>query len=157
MPRSKYATPKQEYVQAPIKISVCRLAIKWKIPPRGLRKRCHREKWVAERADFQKRLSQKVEEKAIAEGGEVQAEETRQEMADLKAVRKQILKRLLPSEIYGVYVGKPKDYAVLTGALIAVDKQMCLRRGVSGGVDALGAVTVVIKGLDAGKSEEEER
>lgn len=159
MPRSKYATPKQEYVQSPQPISVRRLAIKWKVGYRALGKQCTRGKWVEKRGDFQARMSEKVAEKAIEEGGEVQAAEMKQEMADLKAVRSHILKRLVPNDMSiagrSVLASDPKDYAVLTNALIAVDKQICLRRGVSGGADAVGTLVVRITPLDASRPEEE--
>ena len=160
MVRSRYATAKQEYVQAPDRISVCSLAIKWKIPPRGLRKRCFLEKWVEARHDFQTRLSQRVEEKAIEDGSSAFVDDLKQEMADLKAVRAHILRRLLPDDDYGAPVGKPKDYAQLTNAFIAVDKQMCLRRGVGNLADVSGSLLVRIMPLDGTKpegAEEEER
>lgn len=161
MPRSKYATPKQEYIQSPISISIQRLAIKWKTGYRALGKRCNRGKWVEKRQDFQAKMSAKVEERAIEKGGEVQAEEIRRELADLKAVRKHILSRLVPNDVsiagQAVLVSKPTDYAALANAFIAVDKQICLRRGVSGGAEALGSLLVRITPLDANKPEGEER
>ena len=159
MPRSKYATPKQEYIQSPLLISIRRLAIKWKTGDRALTKQCSMGKWVEERKKFQAKMSERVAEKAIEDGAGAIAAELKQEQADLKAVRAHILKRLLPDDDYGAPVGKPKDYALLTHALIAVDKQMCLRRGVGSAADVGGALLVRIMPLDGSKPEgaEEER
>ena len=162
----RYATPAQEYIQSPIPVTAEALAQKHHTRKHIVQRMCTKEGWVEKRATFQRGVLIKSEkavmERAVAAG----TEQLEGELADLNALRLHMLRRLLPkpdtdpaASFYEALIVKPSQYAALTGAYVAVQKQMCLMRGVAGGEEIQGSLVVKVVPLNGARSpkpEEEE-
>ena len=155
----KYATPAQEYIQAPIRVTTEELAQKYHTRRHIIQRLCTEEGWVEKRKAFQRKVlldsEKRVMENAVAAG----AEKLEGELGDLDEVRQHILRRLLPAEGAmrdASFVSKPTHYASLTTALVAVQKQMCLMRGVAGGEEVQGSLVIKVVPLNGAKPPKEE-
>ena len=126
--KAKYRTPADEYVFSPKGISGRALAIKWGLAYSNLSQHCACEGWVKRRREFWGRTGALVQEIAARELAGVTVKAAKQEMADLLRVRDEALARIFPPE------GKKRPgmggFARAVSALVLVDRQMLLRRGV---------------------------
>ncbi len=147
----QYPTAEAEYVQSPHGISLRDLAQKRKLSFNTIKYRSVRDEWVEKRRTFQHTLTTKANERALRQGEKAFAKDLEQEEQDLKEIRQLLVDRLNPKDLPGLddapgalraAVMMPplgaSSYATLTGALIAVDKQLCLRRGMVGSEDGDG-------------------
>ena len=91
----EYPDCKTEYVQSPTPISTRKLARKWKVPYATIATRCRKEHWVAERKQFQRKVSARLEEEAIESLAEARARWAK-ECRTLQAVGLKALRILEP-------------------------------------------------------------
>jgi hypothetical protein len=92
---AEYPDYKTEYVQSPTPISTRKLARKWKVPYATIATRCRKEGWVAERKQFQRKVSAKQEDEAIESMAEARARWAK-EYRTLQAAGLKGLKTLKP-------------------------------------------------------------
>ena len=127
--RSKYRTPADEYISSPQGISLRHLAVKWGVPYRSLGRQSSAQGWVKQRGQYQDKVRTTGQQIAAQEFAGVTVKAAKAEMADLARVRDDALARLFPPE--GKRAPGMGGFARGVSALVMVDRQMLLRRGVA--------------------------
>lgn len=126
--KANYCTPADEYVFSPQGISLRHLAIKWGVSFKTLGRQSSAQGWVKQRGQYQDKVRTTGQQIAAQEFAGVSVKAAKAEMADLVRVRNEALARIFPPE------GKKRPgmggFARAVSALVMVDRQMLLRRGV---------------------------